>query len=350
MRSDTMSLQDFAEVVREDLQMNLSGLYPGVQTEIQQVEKIQGESYLGIRLDRGIGQVSPVINIEHHYHDLNIGKPLNRIINDITETALGVMQNIPDIQTAGLRQYDEMKDKLITQVIPVKGNEDRLANMPHQIMEDMAVVCRAMIGNAPGQGEMSFLVTNPVLQEYGVTKEQLFADAAANMQQQCSIRPLFNVLSEMDPFLADEPVPETDNALFVATNAMRMYGAGVIAIPDFMQNAEETLRGSFFVLPSSLHEVLLLRDDGMTDYRGLEAMVREINATQVAPSDRLTDNVYHYDAVERVFETAKHFAERQIEKDTSRGSVLKDLAEGRQKSQDHQPRARSAPEKGSIAL
>ena len=89
---------------------------------------------------------------------------------------------------------------------------------------------------------------------------------------------------------------------------------------------------------------------GKHAYRGLETMVREINATQVAPGDRLTDNVYHYGAVERVFETAKHFAERRIEKDMSRGSVLKDLAEGRQKSQEHQPRTRSVPERGGAAL
>ena len=49
-------------------------------------------------------------------------------------------------------------------------------------------------------------------------------------------------------------------------------------------------------------------------------------------------------------ETAKHFAERRIEKDMSRGSVLKDLAEGRQKSQEHQPRTRSVPERGGAAL
>ena len=47
MREDTMSLQDFAEVIRDDLQMNLSGPYPSVKVEIQQVEKIMGESYLG---------------------------------------------------------------------------------------------------------------------------------------------------------------------------------------------------------------------------------------------------------------------------------------------------------------
>ena len=79
-------------------------------------------------------------------------------------------------------------------------------------------------------------------------------------------------------------------------------------------------------------------------------MVTAINATEVQPRDRLTDNVYHYDAVERVFETAKHFSERQMEKDVSRGSVLKDLADSQQKAQEQPLRPRIASERGGAVL
>ena len=48
----------------------------------------------------------------------------------------------------------------------------------------------------------------------------------------------------------------------------------------------------------------------------LEAMVREVNATQVAPEDKLTDNVYHYDAEAKVFELGEKFVEREAVKDS----------------------------------
>lgn len=106
----------------------------------------------------------------------------------------------------------------------------------------------------------------------------------------------------------------------------------MIAQPDFMDNAAGILKGDFFVLPSSLHEVLLFRDDGMTDYRGLEEMVRIINETEVQPADRLTDTVYHYDASERIFETGREFEDRMAEKALGkRESVLADLADQKQK-------------------
>ena len=111
------------------------------------------------------------------------------------------------------------------------------------------------------------------------------------------------------------------------------------------------MKGDYFILPSSIHEVLLLRDDGNMDYRALEAMVREINATQVAPEERLSDQVYHYDVAERVLETGKHYSERQAEKEMSgRSSVLKDLEEGKKQVQQYQPKMTASPERGGVVI
>ncbi len=56
MRENTISLQDFVDVIRKNLQKNLSKPYPSVNVEIQQIEKLMGESHLGIRLDKGLGR------------------------------------------------------------------------------------------------------------------------------------------------------------------------------------------------------------------------------------------------------------------------------------------------------
>ncbi len=45
--------------------------------------------------------------------------------------------------------------------------------------------------------------------------------------------------------------------------------------------------------------------------KDLEAMVKEVNATQVAPEDKLTDNVYHYDSQAKIFELGEKFIARQ---------------------------------------
>lgn len=76
---------------------------------------------------------------------------------------------------------------------------------------------------------------------------------------------------------------------------------------------------------------LIVPDNGKMDLKSLESMVREVNATQVAPSDKLTDNVYHYDSQAKIFELGEKFVERQAEHDDisegkeEKGSVISEL-------------------------
>lgn len=84
--------------------------------------------------------------------------------------------------------------------------------------------------------------------------------------------------------------------MYVATTPDKINGAGIIAYPEFMQQAAEQLNGDFYLLPSSRHEVILVKDDGAMDFEQLQSMVREVNATEVSDADKLTDNVYHYDS------------------------------------------------------
>ena len=89
----------------------------------------------------------------------------------------------------------------------------------------------------------------------------------------------------------------------------------MIFYPEFMDNMGELLGNDFFILPSSIHQMLILPDDGQVDAEMLRDMVKEVNATQVAPAERLTNDVYHFDTKDHVFEKADRFTERQKEKE-----------------------------------
>ena len=119
--------------------------------------------------------------------------------------------------------------------------------------------------------------------------------------------------------------------IYVATVPDKIHGAGVLAYENFMEQAAERAGGDFYILPSSIHELLIIPDNGVMDLKELEAMVKEVNATQVEPCDRLTDSVYHYDSKEKVFELGEKYAERQSEKESlgqekgEKDSVLENL-------------------------
>ena len=98
-----------------------------------------------------------------------------------------------------------------------------------------------------------------------------------------------------------------------------------------MDKAAEKAGGDFYILPSSIHEILIIPDNGKMGLKDLENMVKEVNATQVSPADKLTDNVYHYDSQAKIFELGEKFVERQSERDEiapekeEKASLLGDL-------------------------
>lgn len=219
------------------------------------------------------------------------------------------------------KNYEEIKDGIGVSLMGVRGNEETLSQVPNVIVADLAVVFRQ------GSGEESRLVTNDDLKNWGVDVQQFSSDVMQNAphSQPAAIMRMDDVLGIPEEF-RDPDAP----ALHVASNREGLFGAGVISYPGFMDQAAEKLGGDFFILPSSVHEVILLKADEPTtpSISELKQMVTDINATEVREDERLSDNVYHYDSREKVFEPAEQFAERkamEAQIQAGKQSVLKDL-------------------------
>ena len=96
---------------------------------------------------------------------------------------------------------------------------------------------------------------------------------------------------EMDSVYEDNMMP-----MFVATNSKKVNGAGVILYDGLLRTFAEKIGGDFYILPSSVHEVIFVPANGDMDARYLIQMVKEVNATEVSPDEVLSDNVYMYHA------------------------------------------------------
>lgn len=187
-------------------------------------------------------------------------------------------------------------------------------------------------------GLSSMLITNEMMKEYGVTQEQIHEDAMKSsprvmVPEVSSIGVLIDEIYQKNILMLTpderemllETLQESSEmpTFFVVTNTERVNGAGVIFYPEFMDNMGELLGNNFFILPSSIHQMLILPDDGQVDAEMLRDMVKEVNATQVAPAERLTNDVYHFDTKDHVFEKADRFTERQKEKEAQAAKTEK---------------------------
>ena len=74
------------------------------------------------------------------------------------------------------------------------------------------------------------------------------------------------------------------------------------------------------MLPSSVHEFILIKDDGKPNARDLNKMVRNVNETVLEPRDLLSSQCYHYDAKKKVLETGIQYANKVKAKNKKAGS------------------------------
>ena len=295
-----MNIDEF----RASLVRLLNERFPDRTFSEQYVSKLNGQSYNGITGRKEAEEMVPVVDIRPLFDSYENGMPIEKAADELEKVFRSAMEQSQFIDPKDLTDYTKMKDRLILQLIPIEGNEERLNEIPHEQISDFAVICRVELAD----GEASTIVTDQLMKSFDISKEQLFADAKENAPRLHPpvLKNLMEVLFQAEPGLMDMESP-----LHVATTDVGEHGACVMAYPGFMDQASETLGGSFFVIPSSVHELLFLRDDDGRSVKELDDMVQAVNAQEVQPSDRLSDVSYHYDAETKTLERSAEWEERR---------------------------------------
>ena len=345
--------QEFAEDIKEKLSQRG---YGEVMTSFHDIEKTN-QNYEAISVVQAGSNIGVNFNIENAFASYEHTGDYEGVLASATGVIVGGLDQIPAVDVNALMNYEVMKEKLSVEVISADANEELLAKVPHDRIEDLAVVYR-FIMESNEDGRASILVNNDLIERMGVTHEQLRADALENSPE---IRPV--VIQGMNEVMKEMMGPEayemfgipddTEEMMFIATVPDKNSGAGVLAYQDFMDQAAEKIGGDFYVIPSSIHEILLVPDNGEVQAEGLKEMVQEVNATEVSPEEKLSDNVYHYDSKEHIFELAEKYEARQQEKEAAidekaedRVSVLKDLKDKQKETAAKAP-AKDAVEKAA---
>lgn len=283
------------------------------RVKVKDVEKANGMSYRGIEVsDQQVG-MGVTINMDKHYKMYLGGKSVDEIADLVQQQATDAFEKRPDVDMSRLKDYESLCSNVMMEAVSREKNAEYIQNIPHFDMADLSIIYRLNVGRDRNHDIGVVTVDNQLLSSMGVSQNQFQKDVFE--QALTGEPPILKSLAEvMDmSFMGDDSEPE--GGLFLATNREALYGASVIAIPGFLDQAAEKLGGSFYILPSSVHEVLLLRNDEAVDVQELESMVQEINAAIVSPEEQLSDRVYHYDSQDKVFELASDYEQRIAEKE-----------------------------------
>ena len=173
-----MDYENFKEKIVEDLKDELYGRGEEVSIRITDVKKLN-ESYEAITVTPEGSNIGVNIDLERVYGALDNGTPYAEVVEKTADLIQRGFSERPDIDVNAFSDYSFMKKTLVMEVVSAETNKEMLETVPHQNIEDMAVVYRFAL-NSSNEGMASILVTNQLLKSMGVTPEQLHADAMEN--------------------------------------------------------------------------------------------------------------------------------------------------------------------------
>lgn len=276
--------------------------------------------------------ITPSIYLNEYYHQYQEGASLNSIIQEISniyETSRSAFH----INTENILNFSCARNLVSYKLINYKANLDLLQTIPHVRYLDLAIIFYLLL-DSDSMGGATAIITNdhlalwktdvdtlyelaahntPILLEINfisldnlmrslIIEDLKYEAAAYKEQEQISDEGMLSdqTLELMaDDILNQYTEGEGGPEMFVLTNQSRCNGAAVLLYDKALEQAAERIGGNFYVLPSSIHEIILLPDEGNLEQDGLVEMVKAINTHDVAATERLSDTVYYYDTESR---------------------------------------------------
>ena len=268
------------------------------------------EETIGISMTLPGSMSSPMVYIEDMDEDSTLDEKVNfaavRFQEILRGRAEGKYDAIPDVPKLS-REY--ILDNVVLQALSQVRNRGLMESKPHFRMLDLIGVFRIPVGPIVRNNLNSFLLPYEVLVAYDLSIDELRAAASRNTVRKLGLELLSmedsrRMLVEGDRWKPSAPfskVKMNKPRSYTLTNSIHINGAAAILIPKVLADVGKKARMNYFILPSSIHEVMIFRDNGMTSGGNLKQMLYRGNrsSSTVKPKDVLSDSVYYYSISDR---------------------------------------------------
>lgn len=250
-----------------------------VRTELYTVTKNNGTRRTGILFKQEDSNLAPTIYLEEFYQKYLKGQQ----VPDLADSICSIYQEIRVKKTCdcqNLFDFNHVKEHIVYKLIRRDANEELLKQIPYEPFLDLAVVYYIQIDNTRF-GSAAIQIRNEHLRYWRVEKEEIRRLAEKNT-----------------PWIYPVQIRQIVRFMYVATNEQCSLGAAVMRYPNFREKVRGMIRGDFYILPSSIHEVILVPESFGLEPERMQEMVKEINQTGVALEEVLSDSVYYFDGEE----------------------------------------------------
>lgn len=288
-----MGIESFAEDVKENVERKIG---KGYDVSVRKVDKNNGVTLTGLCVKQDGTNISPVIYMDSHYEGYKKGSTTPADTADYVAYICRKKRHAADMRR--FLNYGDIKNSIVYSLVNTDKNRELLKDLPHLEYLDLSIIFQCLVEDSE-IGTATMLIHNAHAKLWGVSERELYGAASENTPKLCGyeLKSIGQILQEI---MLEKELPErTDSGislpLYVLTNRRRTDGAACILYPNFLKDFSEALGRGFYIIPSSVHETLILPAGDMENCGELREMIKEVNDTQLLPEEILSYSLYYYD-------------------------------------------------------
>ena len=282
---------EVAGTIREYLPVS----YCDAHISVDKVVKNNNLRLTGLTIRSVDSNICPTIYLESFYKEYQSGEEIDEILSKIA--AIRVKHEVKQPFDADfIADFEQVRTRIIPRLVGAKWNKHILFQRPYTMIDDLAVIYHIDMGERDFDGHATIPITNEIIRAWSIDVSTLHEQAVSNMSQYMSSS-LMSMGQAIGELTGESFEEET---MYVLSNQMKMFGATALLDKEMMDSIIAKF-GEIYILPSSLHEVLIIKATADFEVSQLEDMVRGVNADVVAQEDRLSDHVYGYDIEKGLF-------------------------------------------------
>lgn len=293
-----MDYRTFVEKIREKIQEHLGKDY---EVQITTNPKLNGteKTGLSIRKTQEPQQVMPIIYLEECFERYLQEKEFSECVEEICvvykhqkENEEKIMAELKSIEN--MNRWEKVRDKVYPMLVSAKENEDLKGKYFYQEYLDFLILYVIRVTEV---GIGSIKITKQMVKSWKVSEYEIHHQAVENLKTDgYRVRSLNSVVKENLLGITEDAEEEIEEAepMYVLTNQIKYFGAaGIFLCAEMFQKIVG--KQNFYILPSSVHELILVKDTDGYDMETLSTMVRNVNEEQVTEDERLSNHAYYYD-------------------------------------------------------
>ena len=296
--NDQLSREAFYGSLREELLVRCP---VGMEISFQTITRNNDVRLHGCLLRRNESHIAPTLYMENFYDLYKDGMSVGETADAMLKICVNSLDDVREFEFAP-EDWESVRKMIGMKVLGYERNPELLQRVPYIRYEDLAVVFIFVLKEAGITGGVA-VITSELSGLWGISAEELFAQArqSAPVLLEPVVSNIRNMIGDC-PEEVEEIIDDPENAvdMYILTNKSQTYGASSLFYPGLLEKITDYLGGGFYILPSSVHEVILI-PEAAGEPDALRRMVQEVNRCEVPEDMILSDNVYYYDPEEKQF-------------------------------------------------